>query len=95
MRLSFRYIFLILAIAKIAGSVHAQSPAVERPRLVVGIMVDGMQQKHLDLLWSYFDPHGFKKIVGLGTNLRNVSYNVVSAGNASDVAPVMTGSVPY
>ena len=95
MRFSLRYFFLILVITNICGSVFAQPSVVERPRLVVGIMVDGMQQKHLDLLWSYFDPHGFKKIVGQGTNLRNVSYNVVSAGNASDVATVMTGSVPY
>ena len=75
MRFSLRYVLLILVITNICGSVFAQPSVVERPRLVVGIMVDGMQQKHLDLLWSYFDPHGFKKIVGQGTNLRNVSYN--------------------
>jgi len=68
---------------------------VEPPRLVVGIMVDGLQQKHLDMLWSYFDPAGFKKIIGGGTKLKNVNYNIVSGGNVSDIATAMTGSVPY
>ena len=54
-------------------NLSAQPSAVERPRLVVGIMVDGLQQKHIDLLWNYFDPNGFKKIVGQGANCRNVS----------------------
>ena len=76
-------------------NLSAQPSTVERPRLVVGIMVDGLQQKHIDLLWNYFDPNGFKKIVGQGANCRNVSYNIVSAGNASDIATIMTGSTPY
>lgn len=84
------FIFLFSAL-----SITAQPSTVERPRLVVGIMVDGLQQKHIDLLWNYFDPSGFKKIVGQGANCRNVSYNIVSAGNASDIATVMTGSTPY
>jgi len=58
-------------------------------------MIDGLQQKHLDLLSGYFDPGGFKKITNQGVNLKNVSYNIVSAGNSSDIATVMTGSVPF
>lgn len=76
-------------------NLSAQPTSSERPRLVVGIMVDGLQQKHLDLLWNYLDPNGFKKIITSGANFRNVSYNIVSAGNASDIATVMTGTTPY
>ncbi|MFT3752078.1 MAG: alkaline phosphatase family protein [Paludibacter sp.] len=47
------------------------------------------------MLWNYFDPNGFKKIIGQGANCGNVFYNIVSAGNASDIASVMTGSTPY
>jgi len=57
--------------------------------------VDGLQQKHIDLLWTYFDSGGFKKIIEQGTGFENMSYNIVSAGNASDIATVMSGSVPY
>ena len=84
----FLFIFLALKIS-------AQPSASERPRLVIGIFIDGLQQKHIDMLWNYFEPNGFKKIIGQGANCRNVSYNIVSAGNASDIATVMTGSTAY
>ena len=76
-------------------NLSAQPSTTEHPRLVVGIMIDGLQQKHIDQLWNYFDPNGFKKLIGQGANLRNVSYNIVSAGNASDIATVMTGTTPF
>ena len=90
-----RNIFIFPIFIFFCLTVSAQSSVIERPRLVVGIMVDGLQQKHIDLLWNYFDPNGFKKLIGQGANCRNVSYNIVSAGNASDIATVMTGSTPY
>jgi len=92
---SFRNILVFFFLSFFCLSLSAQPSAVERPRLVIGIMVDGLQQKHIDLLWNYFDPNGFKKIIGQGANCRNVSYNIVSAGNASDIATVMTGTTPY
>jgi len=95
MRFSVHNIFLINVLFLVSINLNAQSPFTERPRLVVGIMVDGLQQRHIDLLWNYFDPNGLKKIIGQGTNCRNVSYNIISAGNASDIASVMTGTTPY
>ena len=90
-----RNIFITLLFFIFSLSLCAQPSSVERPRLVIGIMVDGLQQKHIDLLWNYFDQNGFKKIIGQGANCRNVSYNIVSAGNASDIATVMTGTTPF
>ena len=95
MRFSLRNIFQISIFLLFCISVSAQPSSVERPRLVIGIMVDGLQQKHIDLLWNYFEPNGFKQIISKGANCKNVSYNIVSAGNASDIATVMTGSTPY
>jgi len=87
--------YLTLICIAVGTTTFAQTGKTEPPRLVIGIMVDGLQQKHLDQLWSYFDPNGFRKITGQGAKLNNVTYNIVSAGNASDVATIMTGSVPY
>ena len=95
MRFFYFKILLFTTIISSSSPLFAQPPATARPRLVIGIMVDGLQQKHLDLLWNYFDSNGFKKIITQGANCRNVSYNIVSAGNASDIATVMTGSTPY
>lgn len=76
-------------------SIWAQNNAAAKPRLLIGIFIDGLQQKHIDLLWNYFDPNGLKKIISQGANCRNVSYNIVSGGNASDIASVITGTTPY
>lgn len=95
MRFKLQNILLILVFFIFQQSLHAQTKGTERPRLVIGIMVDGMQQKHLDVLWNYLDPNGFKRIIERGASCQNVSYNIVSAGNASDVATVMTGTTPY
>lgn len=92
---SSRNIILFFIFSLLSTNLFAQPSATERPRLVVGIMIDGLQQKHIDQLWNYFDPYGFKKIIGLGAYCRNVSYNIVSGGNASDIANVMTGTTPY
>ncbi|MFM2290548.1 MAG: hypothetical protein RIS29_361, partial [Bacteroidota bacterium] len=93
MRIKSLFSFLLFFIFSMGMS--AQPSAGERPRLMVGIMIDGLQQKHLDILWNYFDPNGFKKIINQGAVCKNVSYNIVSAGNASDIANVMTGTTPY
>ena len=95
MRLSLKYIFITIAFFLLSINLSAQPAAIERPRLVVGIMIDGLQQRHLDLLWNYFDPNGLKKIISQGGSCTNVSYSLISAGNASDIASVMTGSIPY
>lgn len=76
-------------------SAYTQTTSHERPRLVIGIMVDGLQQKHIDLLWNYFDSNGLKKIIEQGSVCENVHYDIISAGNVSDVASVMTGTTPY
>ena len=95
MKFSLRGIFTIIIFFVSALYIHAQPSVAQKPRLVIGIMVDGLQQKHIDMLWNYFDPNGFKKIISQGANCRNVSYPIVSAGNASDIATVMTGTTPY
>ena len=95
MKFSLRHILLTITFLISFLCLHAQSSTSERPRLIIGIMIDGLQQKHIDMLWNYFDPNGFKKIISQSANCRNVSYNIVSAGNASDIASVMSGSTPY
>lgn len=67
----------------------------DKPTLVVGIIVEGWQQKHIDLLWNYFESGGIKKITGEGVRFDQMRYNIVSTGIAADVATIMTGTVPY
>jgi len=60
-------------------TVVAQAPS-PRPRLVVGIMIDGLREDYLDLLKGYFGEDGFKRIMRDGVMFEDVNY-----GTAVDV----------
>ncbi|MDR2824330.1 MAG: alkaline phosphatase family protein, partial [Prevotellaceae bacterium] len=91
-----KYLLLILFLINcVSICCIGQNKADERPKLVVGIVIDGLQQRHLDLLWERFSPNGLKKIAEQGSVFPNVQYNILSAGNAADIATLMSGSVPY
>ena len=70
-------------------------PVGDRPRLVVGIMVDGLQQQHLQQLWTRFNGSGFKRLAGSGASFRTLTSNTTSFGNAADITTLFTGTVPY
>lgn len=85
--------FIVITSLLISG-VQAQN-VVERPRLVVGIMVDGMQHQHLQQLWTRFNGEGFKRITSGGASFRKLTSMTTSYGNASDITTLFTGTVPY
>jgi len=58
-------------------------------------MVEGLQQKHIETLWSRFENDGFKRIIDNGTCIDNVFQPMVSGEMAATTANVVTGSVPY
>ena len=92
MKSIFKFSGIFLCIF-LSFSAFAQ-PTQGKPRLVVGIMIDGLQQKHVNELWHHLGTGSLKMIIEDGTTLNHVRYNIVSAGNASDVATVMTGTTP-
>jgi len=87
-KIAFGFLFFFISFAVFAQPTH------DRPRLVVGIMIDGLQQEHINEFWHHFGTRSLKMIIEDGTTLSRVRYNIVSAGNASDVATVMTGTTP-
>jgi hypothetical protein len=91
----FSKLFLFITLFFCAFEVGAQKKSPDRPLLIVGIVVDGLQQMHLNSMMDGFDANGFKAFVNHGTKCPNIVYNTVSTGNASDWASLMTGSVPF
>lgn len=81
-----------LVASMVTFTVVAQAPS-PRPRLVVGIMIDGLREDYLDLLKGYFGEDGFKRIMRDGVMFEDVNY-----GTAVDVAAatamIYTGSSP-
>lgn len=63
----------MLVASMVTLTLAAQQPPA-RPKLVVGIVVDGLREDYLDLLKGYFGPDGFKRLMRDGVMLDNVEF---------------------
>jgi hypothetical protein len=90
-----KVLFFLLLITTWVQAQTSERPAGERPRLVVGIMVDGLQKHHLQQLWTRFTSDGFKKLTSTGVSFHDLRSNTASFGNASDITTLFTGTVPH
>ncbi|MCI5978451.1 MAG: alkaline phosphatase family protein [Bacteroidales bacterium] len=74
-------------------SVVAIAVNARQPKLVVGIMVDGLKQEYIDLLRTQFVKGGFNRFLTEGVVLENVDYGT-NLDPAAATAVVMTGASP-
>lgn len=68
--------------------------AQNRPKLVVGIVVDQMRQDYLYRYEHKFGPNGFKRLMNEGFMLKNAHYNYVPTETGPGHASVYTGATP-
>ncbi|MBC7494815.1 MAG: alkaline phosphatase family protein, partial [Flavobacterium sp.] len=70
------------------------SQAQERPKLVVGIVVDQMKMEYLYRFYNDFSEGGFKRLVNKGYTFHNMHYNYVPTYTAPGHATIYTGATP-
>jgi len=91
-----RYLFFLLLLV---NTCLAQTPkpvnAVQRPKLVVGVVIDQMRW---DFLYRYYDRYktngGFKKLIDKGFSCENTYINYIPTYTACGHTCLYTGSVP-
>jgi predicted AlkP superfamily pyrophosphatase or phosphodiesterase len=66
----------------------------QRPRLVVGIMVDQMRYEYLERFYLKYGKDGFRRLMDDGFNLKNGHYNFVPTYTGPGHASVYTGTTP-
>lgn len=74
--------------------VEAQNESIQRPKLVVGIVVDQMRW---DYLYRYYDRYGaggFKRLLNEGFSCENTFINYLPSYTAVGHTVVFTGSIP-
>src|SRR3954469_21566344 len=71
-------------------SVQAQ----QRPKLVVGIVVDQMKMEYLYRFSDDFSPNGFKRLMNNGFTFQNMHYNYMPTYTAPGHASIYTGTTP-
>lgn len=92
-----RQIMPRLLIALIASmtvmAAGAADTAGSRPRLVVGIVIDGLDEQYIDLLRDNLTPGGFNRLMRDGVVLSNVDYGTNLDATAA-TAMLVTGAAP-
>lgn len=68
--------------------------AQQRPKLVVGIVVDQMKMEYLYRFSDDFSPNGFKRLMNNGYTFQNMHYNYVPTYTAPGHASIYTGTTP-
>ena len=66
----------------------------EKPKLVVGIVVDQMRYDYLTRFYDKFGDGGFKRLLNKGFQCHNTHYNYISTETAPGHASIFTGSSP-
>lgn len=68
--------------------------AQQRPKLVVGIVVDQMKMEYLYRFSDDFSPNGFKRLMNNGYTFQNMHYNYMPTYTAPGHASIYTGTTP-
>ncbi|MDP4276346.1 MAG: alkaline phosphatase family protein [Bacteroidota bacterium] len=87
-----RIIYQFLLLAVLLNGTPAQ--ALERPKLVVGIVVDQMREDFLFRFYNQYGEDGFKRLVKHGFVCRNVHYNYVPTITAVGHTSLWSGTTP-
>lgn len=68
--------------------------AQEKPKLVIGIVVDQMKMEYLYRFSADFSENGFKRLMNQGYTFHNAHYNYMPTYTAPGHASVYTGTTP-
>ena len=88
MRIAYIFITLFLSTSSL---LNAQ---IEKPKLVVGIVVDQMRQEYLLRFGDRFQEGGFNRLMEDGFVFKNMHYNYVPTKTAPGHASIYTGTTP-
>jgi len=87
-----RYLFgliLLLSLSPLKAQIEN-----DKPKLVVGIVVDQMRYDYLTRFWDQFGEEGFKRLINNGYNFKNNHFNYVPTYTGPGHASVFTGTTP-
>ena len=87
-------LFLVLTICCLSLTVTAQTAFGEKPKLVVGIVVDQMRWDYLDRYYNQFTDGGFRRMIDQGYSCNNCLINYVPTVTAIGHTSAYTGTTP-
>jgi len=89
-----KFLLLLLLIVSMVTQAWARSEMNERPKLVVGIVVDQMRWDYLPRYYDQFGEDGFKRLIGEGFSCDNCLINYLPTVTSIGHTSVYTGTTP-
>lgn len=90
-------ISLLVIFVLFSGRTLAQNDKTnlnDRPKLVVGIVVDQMRYEYIPRFWSKFGDNGFKRLINNGYTFTNNHFNYFPTYTGPGHAAIYTGTTP-
>ena len=89
-----RYPFTLYLLFFLMSFMFVSAQKQEKPKLVVGIVIDQMRYDYLYRFSDKFGDNGFKKLLKKGYNLENTHYNYIPTYTAVGHSSIYTGTTP-
>ncbi len=86
--------FLFMALFMCYVQLFAQKKQFDKPKLVVGVVIDQMRTDYLYRYAHHYGDKGFKRLMNQGFNCENTFINYLPSYTAPGHACIYTGSVP-
>lgn len=93
-KLKYTGLILLSGILLVSCSRTVSKPKDEKPKIVIGLMVDQMRWDYLYKFQSRYGEGGFKRLLREGFSCENTMINHVPTATACGHSSVYTGSVP-
>ncbi|HUS85601.1 MAG TPA: alkaline phosphatase family protein [Bacteroidales bacterium] len=91
------YLTIILVLLPVSvRDLVAQSAYIppEKPKLVIGIVIEQFRYDYIDKFWDIFSDNGFRRLINEGTFCKNASYDFFFTQSAPAHATLSTGTDP-
>ena len=85
---------LLFDISYIATSQNVPRIPAERPKLIIGIIVEQMRADFLQKYWDKLGDGGFKRLLNEGTYCKNANFNYLFTQTSVGHATIATGTTP-
>lgn len=87
-----RFYILLFSLILISATIIKDS--TEKPKLLIGIVVDQMRYDYLTRFENKYSANGFKRLLRDGFSLENAHYNYIPTYTAVGHASIYTGTTP-
>jgi predicted AlkP superfamily pyrophosphatase or phosphodiesterase len=89
-------LFILSISINFVSAQKSQIPLInpDKPKLVVGIVVDQMRYDYLTRFWDKYGDGGFKRLVNEGFNFKNNHFNYIPTYTAPGHTSIYTGTTP-